>query len=212
MTAEAYGYFAQALSLDPNMEQARTMLAKTAPNNQQQPGVAEPRRVPSTENSHQPEYLQAQGPTPNELGTLAPVVSPRELAGINESNSNVAQPAPFNYQLAAKSFTRMADPFGATRPPVSQSVSSDVEENELNPSPISDHPNLPIDDPMQQILASTQQSAMSIDDVNVRPASFQTPDEEPAGPQTPPRTNVLRMPKLNPHVSGELVPPSPFGM
>jgi hypothetical protein len=189
------------------MDHARTMLAKTAPGNRSEPVVGEPRRVPSTETLNQQEYLQAQRRSQGDFGSVAPIVSPNQIAETIEPVNNANEPAPFNYQLAAKSFTRMADPFE-----LQPKVSPEVPPQFVPTLPQTQSSVAQSDDPMLQVLASSdQQGEISIGDANVSPASYIVPSEPAPQRQLPSQTKALRMPTLIPPRVRDLVPPTPMG-
>lgn len=206
LTSDAYGYFAQALAIDPSMSQARTMLAKTAPGNRSQPpSIVEPRRVPSTETKFQPQHQQARRPSDNELGTLAPIVSPSPVGEKRPASNSGVQPSPFNYQLAAKSFTKMPDPHQAQN---ATSLSPEsTAPSQLGTAPPSEQV---VSDPMQHVLSGVRRLGnTAMNDTHVGTASYQLPVEEPRQSATD-RANVLRMPNVSSTpMAGGLVPPTP---
>ena len=204
--AEARGYFARALSFDPNMEQARTMLAKTDASPHQNPLPQNlPLRSP-TEMSGQPATLQARRPTHNDFGsTLPPIVLPHQVPSVtnaipqNETLTGTDTP-PFNYQTAAKSFARLPDA-------VPSNTMQHVAVPHLLPAPTEPA------DPMQQVLSAINEAGSTMADPQVTAASYVVPDSGSASVDSPTgQPTQLRMPTLNSRKRGQLVPPTPIGL
>ncbi len=203
-SVEARHYFDKALSFDPNMEQARTMLARMNVNSNQNPL---PRGLPlrsPTDISGQPETLQARRPMRNDYSsTLPPIVLPHQVPNAGTSAPQyetvmAQEAAPFNYQTAAKSFARVPDPVALAQP-------SDLPH--LLPAPTETL------DPMQQVLKTINQADAAMADPQVSAASYVVPKSNmPSEAHAADQQTPLRMPTLNSRRRGQLVPPTPIGL
>ncbi|MFC1758261.1 tetratricopeptide repeat protein [Planctomycetota bacterium] len=203
---QARDYFAKALSFDPNLAAARTMLGKT---NVRRNDNSLPQEFPlqsPSEMRGEPRTLQARRPTRNDFSsTLPPIVLPHQVPTTGSPRSQddsreARQVPPFNYQTAAKSFARAPEPVAAM-------PSTHEARPHLLPPPIDES------DPMQQVLRGTNRTDDTIADSQISAASYVV--SEPCGENTfrsQSEQTPLQMPLLNSRKRGELTPPVPSGL
>ncbi|MCA9213337.1 MAG: tetratricopeptide repeat protein [Planctomycetales bacterium] len=202
---QAHEYFLRALSYDPNMSQAQTMLTKTAP--------VGPYQQQSSPQMH------ATRPARNDFGsTLPPIVLPHQVPEY-ESRTNQIQPsearpidfehAPFNYQTAAKSFQRMEGPKeNVTGSPFSPYANDPMAADNAPQLLAAIEANAMASDPMQEVLDSMQTADATVVDSNVSAASYVV-SNLPADEEATQTDASIRMPTFNSRTRGTLVPPTP---